>query len=456
MRSQAGVNASGDTVHCKALNTAILDLNLADDHALLISPDRALYVADLPALAVAGEVVAGKAIALCLTQPYALITALLACDGHAHTMLLLAPDLPPATVVSLAEQAGIDLIISDRSDIEGAVSWPLKGEGRALAADTDTRWLLTTSGTTGMPKMVEHARASVTRGVRASDAARGARWAMFYDPTRFAGTQVLAQALLSGGTLLVPDANMSVTDAVAWLVEQGCTHASATPSLWRRILMAPAAGGLSLKQITLGGEIADGAILMALAARYPQTRITHIYASTETGVGFSVQDGKPGFPASWLEQPAGDIRIAVRDEMLWLRPPGGIAPRASHAEQDDEGYICTRDLVQRDGERVLFLGRDDASLNVGGVKVQVEAVEQVVHDHPDVAQCCITARPSPIMGNLLTLSVVPRDPATDSVALKREIKVWCKERLPRPAQPATIKIVAEIAMSASGKLERKA
>jgi len=104
---------------------------------------------------------------------------------------------------------------------------------------------------------------------------------------------------------------------------------------------------------------------------------------------------------------------------------------------------------------VLFLGREDSTLNVGGVKIEAETVEAVVHAHPAVAQCHVTGRPSALMGTLLDLSVVPRDAGADVVALKREIAAWCRDRLPPAARPATVRIVAEIAMTAAGKLRRQ-
>ena len=457
MRAQAGVNNR----HGKALSTAISGLGLASDSPLIIGSEHSLCVRDVHSLAVSGEILAGRRVALCMTQPYELISAILACDGRVAAMLLLAPDLPAAHVAVLATQADIDLIISDRDDIDDAKPWQVVAGWEevdnvppALNGDADTRWLLTTSGTTGLPKMVEHDRASILRNVRASGSGKDARWAMLYDPSRFAGTQVLAQALLSGGVLLVPDPDMSLAASVAWLAEQGCTHISATPSLWRRILMAPASRDLPLRQITLGGEIADEAILTALAARFPDARITHIYASTETGTGFSVQDGKTGFPAEWLDKDMGDVALSQRDGVLWLRPPAGAATQGDHIQRDEQGYVCTCDAIELRGDRVYFLGREDASVNVGGVKVQIEAVEEVVHRHAQVAQCRISAKPNPIMGNLLSLSVVPRDAACDAAALRKDITVWCKQHLPRAAQPATIRIVDEIAVTAAGKVER--
>jgi acyl-coenzyme A synthetase/AMP-(fatty) acid ligase len=149
-----------------------------------------------------------------------------------------------------------------------------------------------------------------------------------------------------------------------------------------------------------------------------------------------------------------DARLSVRDGMLWLRPPGG-EQGAPHIVRDAAGYIRTGDRVAIESGRARFIGREDTTLNVGGIKVQVEAVEEIVHAHPAVAQCRITAKPSAMMGNLLTLSVVPRaevdiDPAT----LRQEIALWCKSRLPPPARPATIRIVQEIPVSSAGKTER--
>ncbi len=357
-------------------------------------------------------------------------------------------------------EAGISVLVSDRADIEEATildALHARGE-QGGDAIIDTEWLLTTSGTTGMPKLVRHQCASIFRAVRAERSSNGEhRWAMLYDPSRFAGTQVLAQAVLTGATLLTPKPGMTTGEIVDWLGEQGCTHISATPSLWRRMLMAPAALRLPLKQITLGGEIADDAILAALKARYPHARITHIYASTEAGTGFAVRDGKAGFPAIWLERGA-DIdgaRLSVRDGVLWLRPPGAAMSAAAHIVRDGEGFIRTGDRVSIEDGRVRFLGREDSTLNVGGVKVQVEAVEEIVHAHPAVAQCRITGKPSAMMGTLLTLSVVPRaDQPHDAAMLRQEIAQYCKAHLPPAARPATIRIVAEIPVSAAGKTER--
>lgn len=450
MRAQAGVTAP--------LAQAIAALDLPDDHVLIRSPDRDVSAGDVRLIAQMGVVLAGVGVALCIAEPFEMLRALLSLDGRVAALLLLSPDLPADTAQTVMREAGVERVVTERTDLPGAVTLDAVlaegGEGAPLA----TQWLLTTSGTTGTPKLVRHERATIFRAVKTPRAPTDAdRWAMLYDPSRFAGTQVMAQALLGGACLLTPRPGMTTGETVDWLVDQGCTHISATPSLWRRLLMAPSSMRLPLRQITLGGEIADDAILGALRARFPKARVTHIYASTEAGTGFAVRDGKAGFPADWLADGAeiDGARLSVRDGLLWLRPPGEARSTAAHIVRDDAGFIRTGDRVTIEDGRARFAGREDTTLNVGGIKVQVEAVEEIVHAHPAVAQCRITAKPSAMMGSLLTLSVVPRaEVVTDPAALRQEIALWCKSRLPPPARPATIRIVQELPLSIAGKTER--
>ena len=71
----------------------------------------------------------------------------------------------------------------------------------------------------------------------------------------------------------------------------------------------------------LSGEIADQAILDNLHAVYPQASIGHAYASTEAGVGFEVDDGLEGFPASYLGGPRNGVEMKIEDGSLRIRSP---------------------------------------------------------------------------------------------------------------------------------------
>ena len=441
---------------------------LAGRAVLLHDPDGTIGTDDLippaagPPLAAGPPPAAGPPLAadtvaaLCIDRPRAFVAALAALDGRVAGLLLLAPGLPRATIETLMARVGAGVVISDRADLAGLAVAAVPG-----GTDMATRWLMTTSGTTGTPKIVEHSLASLARSVRPpAGSAAPPRWGLLYDPSRFAGLQVVLQALLGGGVLLAPDRHAPLADQLRFLAAAGCTHLSATPTLWRKLSMLPEADALPLAQATLGGEIADAAVLRVLGSRYPAARVTQIYASTEAGVGFSVHDGQPGFPAAYLDSEQGGepggVALRVVDGCLWLRPPGPARPLPAHVEIDGEGFIRTGDLVERRGDRLAFLGRDSGAVNIGGTKVVPEDVEAIVNDHPQVLASRVSARPNPIMGSVLALEVAPRDAAADPALLRASVKAWCRDRLPREAQPATVKVVAAIEAAASGKLSRVA
>lgn len=432
-----------------ALRDRVAGLGRAVDAALVRAPTGVLTLDDVGPPAAAAH---GVVVAICCHSPARFVAELLALDGHAAGVLLLAPALPAPTIAALMGQAGATMLRTDRNDL-GELAFP---DVMSPAAAGPTQWLMTTSGTTGIPKIVRHTLESLTRSVRVMGPPLP-RWGLVYEPSRFAGLQVVLQALLGGGELIAPDPDGDVGARLRFLAQHGCTHLSATPTLWRKILMLPEAGLLAPQQVTLGGEIADAGILRALAARYPAARITHIYASTEAGVGFSVKDGLPGIPAQYVRDGIGGARLRVVDGELWIKPPGTppeASRRADHITIDAEGYLRTGDLVRDDGDRIYFLGRDSSTINIGGTKVHPEDVEAIVNEHPDVAASQVSSRPNPLVGALLTLTVAPRDPAIDAAAFKQSIKAWCRDRLPREAQPATIKIVESIAATAAGKLTR--
>ncbi|MFN9248991.1 MAG: AMP-binding protein [Planctomycetota bacterium] len=309
---------------------------------------------------------------------------------------------------------------------------------------TDTEWLIASSGTTGASKFVSHSCSSLCAPFKGRTAAGRLRWGMLYDPARFAGVQVLLQAILCGDILLAPRQNWGLPRKVEWFVQQSCNALSATPSLWRQILACPASRQLPLAQITLGGEICDAAILEALRKGFPAARITQIYAATEVGVVFSVHDGQPGFPALWLEAGTKNCKLRVApDDTLEVTRRGPL---------ENEDWLNTGDIVEQVGDRVYFKGRKSGLINIGGNKVYPEEVEAAVASVEGVESVLVCARTSSMMGSLLEAHIVPTGSATPNLA--ERVRLHCQEVLPRFKQPAFIKIVTELPTNANGKRVR--
>lgn len=386
-----------------------------------------------------------KVIALHFTDLATFSVALLAFDGWCRQLYLLADSAMPLPdeILHYPQQDGT---ASDNTAPTHLIT-------ASQSTATDTRWMLATSGTTGSPKWIGHTVASLTRAVKVNAAGPAQRWALCYQPSRFAGLQVVLQSLLSGAGMV--DCSRGDAQQRIALMQQGAVNAaSATPSLWRQLLMTGELSTLPLQQITLGGEIADQALLDSLAQQFPQARLLHIYASTEAGVGFAVADKQAGFPASWLHQGHSGLSFKIDSRQhLWLKPP--IQPDRSLTERlDQEGFIDTEDLVTVSGQRVVFLGRANGVINVGGNKVHPEQVEQVLLQHSAVVQARVYAKHSSVLGQLVVADVQAAADA-DLKTLKLQLIQHCMKSLARYQVPTQLNFVDNMATNASGKLSRQ-
>ncbi|MDR6983930.1 acyl-CoA synthetase (AMP-forming)/AMP-acid ligase II [Rheinheimera pacifica] len=375
-----------------------------------------------------------QAIALSYNDLNAFTCALLAFDGWCSALYLL-----PDNNLELPEQV---------------IRWPENTVSETAApVTTATLWHLATSGTTGTPKWIAHSFTSLSRAAKTSVQSAALRWALCYQPTRFAGLQVLLQSLLSGA-VITDCSSGDAQQRISLMQLLAITAISATPSLWRQLLMTGQLSTLPLQQITLGGEIADQSLLDTLAALFPASRLLHIYASTEAGVGFAVADKRAGFPASWLNQYHSNLFLKVdANQHLWLKPPQPTAPLLASAV-DSDGYLDSGDLVTIVQDRVVFLGRASGVINVGGNKVHPEQVEQVLLQHPVVRQAKVYAKASSVLGQLVIADIVI-DTGIDSKTVQMQLLLHCQQQLERYQLPTRLNIVSSIATNATGKLSRK-
>lgn len=410
----------------------------------------------------------GRRIALIFEDNFLLALTLLATDGVAARLAPVPSGLSPTEIVELTERVGAEFILTDRTDLPVSCASfyalpPMPSPGEPLCPVTPvqvvvTEWILTTSGTTRTPEPVTHTVASLTRTVR-RDPGKGITlvWGLLYDLNRFAGLQVFFQALLGGSLLVIPSREVPLERVVAGFCRAGVNALSATPTLWRKLLMTPGVEVLPLRRITLGGEIADRFVLDALKAGFPGASLTHIYASTEVGVGFSVSDGREGFPAAYLDggYPGVLLRIGA-DGVLEVKvsAPGARHLDGAREPNNADGFVSTGDVVRREGDRILFLGRESGAINVGGNKVRPEEIERVLLAHPEVAFAAAGAKRSGITGSLVVAEVVLRTPGPVPPVTASELRAWCVERLDRHKVPALIRLVERLDIGVSGKISR--
>jgi acyl-CoA synthetase (AMP-forming)/AMP-acid ligase II len=108
----------------------------------------------------------------------------------------------------------------------------------------------------------------------------------------------------------------------------------------------------------------------------------------------------------------------------------------------EDGWLPTGDLVEIEGDRIMFVGRTSDTINVGGVKVHPLPVEEVAGAVDGVELVQAYAHPSPVTGQIVALDVVLR-PGADQAKVKEGIRTACSVLSPA-AQPRRIHFVDEI------------
>ena len=418
------------------------------------------------------EELRGRSVLLAVQDPVRAALALLELDGVAARLVLCPADLGSAQLPAVARAAGSDAAVADGAGVVAGVEGIercvtvaadlLPGSG-GVTGSHDTEWILLTSGTSGVPKLVRHDLATLTHAL--ADARRGPQpivWGTFYDIRRYGGLQVLLRALL-GGSLVPADPGEAIPRFLERARAAGVTHISGTPSHWRNVLMSGATAAIAPQYVRLSGEIADQAVLDALRATYPQATVAHAFASTEAGVAFEVRDGRAGFPAALLEAPGAEVRLTVKDGTLRVHSRGNahgyLGEDAAAFPRGPDGAIDTGDFIEQRSGRCYFLGRRGGVINVGGLKVYPEEIEAVINAHPWVRMSLVRSRRSPITGAVVIADVVLADgkaargrPSPEE--LTRELLQGCRRSLAAYKVPATIRVVPGLEVSASGKLVR--
>lgn len=332
---------------------------------------------------------------------------------------------------------------------EGVV--PLDG---GVPVGPDAAVVITTSGSTGVPKGVELSATALLASARASvariGAAPGDTWLCVLPAGHISGIQVMIRALVCGTEAVhVP----FEVDLVLETARALRPHVSLVPTQLRRLLAA-GADLSTFGAILLGGAAAEPSLLAS--ARAAGGRVVTTYGMSETcggcvydgvpldGVDLRIESAEPGAP--------GRVLISGPTLLTTYRMPPGTeaAPDALTDDASERRWLRTNDLGRLDPQgRLHVLGRMDEVVNTGGHKVVPDQVNALVNEHPKVAESVVVGRPDPEWGERVCAVVVPTDP-TDPPCLE-ELRSHVRESLPSYAAPRELELRAALPMLASGK-----
>ncbi|MGZ7116211.1 MAG: AMP-binding protein [Methanobacterium sp.] len=151
----------------------------------------------------------------------------------------------------------------------------------------------------------------------------------------------------------------------------------------------------------------------------------------------------------------GEIVIKTRDK----KPIGLFDGYYLNPEKTKEvwydDYYHTGDTAWMDEDNYIwFVGRTDDMIKSSGYRIGPFEVESAVISHPSVLECAITGFPDPIRGQVVKATIVITDDYQPTEELKKEIQNHVKKVTAPYKYPRVIEFVDELPKTISGKIRR--
>lgn len=392
-------------------------------------------------------------VCLCTDDKATISAALIASLAGGPVMILPYADSVPV-LSELHRLTGFSYVVGDRlCDLpEGVqciipektgVAWP--GLEHHSPKGPDDKWaLLFTGGSTGTPKMwtktVRNLMAETLSIIDHYEVSARDRIVATVSPNHIYGllyavlTPLLSSAAVAEGTPSFPG------EIEQTIRSMNATILVSVPAHYRALHSHPfQVPNLRLAFSSAGMLAQEDATAFSNQTGVP---IAEIYGSTETGgIAARVRAlGETDF------KPYRPIRVMVSDEVLKV----DSAYLSPELERDADGYFAMGDrAVFRDNGRFALLGRADGVVKVGGRRVELEAIKEVLLSQPGVQDALVLALPVGTGRENQIVAVVAGQ--ANAAALKQGMT----SVLEPYARPKWIKVVPSIPMTAAGKYDRK-
>lgn len=343
----------------------------------------------------------------------------------------------------------------------------------ALAAD-DPFLIMYTSGTTGKPKgaVLTHGNLywNAMNNLLGLEITSTDRILTILPLFHIGGLGLFAlPGFLAGATVVIPD-GFTAEKALQIIEEERITIMMGVPTIFQLIRQSSRFADTdlsSLRWFYTGGApcplelyqffwernipFTQGFGTTETAPSVFLTPRTHMYAKPGT-VGKAVMFCEvKAVDTHGEEVPVGEIgELAVRGPHVfkeyWRRPE-------ATAESFHDGWFYTGDLIKIDEEGfVTIMGRKKEMIISGGENIYPLEVEQVLHEHPALADSVVVGVPDPHWGEV-PVAVVVRKEGTNCSG--QELHQYAQERLAKYKCPKMYHFVSALPTNATGKIDKR-
>ena len=345
---------------------------------------------------------------------------------------------------------------------------------------SDLFMLMSTSGTTGMPKGVPvPLKALLAFRVYMADAIDLRPTDKFWniaDPGWAYGLYyAVTGPLLLGHATTLYDGPFTVESTYRIIKTHGITNLAGAPTAYRLLIAAGAEAAADVKgqlrAVSSAGEPLNPEVIRWFAANLNVPIHDH-YGQTETGMvvnnhhglAHQVQPGSAGFPMR-------GHRMVVLDHDSHEMPPNMPGTLAVDIAQSplmwftgylnqstpaiDGGYYRTWDTVELSPDGYIsFVGRHDDVITSSGYRIGPFEVESALIEHPAVVEAAVVGKPDPDRTEIVKAFVILRDGVRPSDELAETLKLHVRTRLSAHAYPREIAFVEQLPKTPSGKIQR--
>jgi len=421
---------------------------------------------------------AGHVVMLSMSSGLQLLTQITALLLVGAAPLPLTPQIAPEALEHLIEMANPAAVVvsaerPDSSLYREAVLVPhkpfgLKGRSRLYVRPSARRsellydcLLLSTSGSTGMPKIVVHRVANTFMNARLhmeaieeqSGGSYSATLPAYYSFGLVAG---LLGALQMEKNVYFPEMPFYPGEWLKSCEHNDITLVSITPSLLKRLVSMNKPFPRSIRKITIGGDHADEKDVRKLQELY-RGEIYLTYGLSEAGPRVLTNKlGQEGAGLGYMGVPLRGVDTRIDGELdssgrligeLLIRTPTrmlGYLEGGQFHQDDFEGeWLRTGDIVCEEGDTGLqFMERRKNMLITGGEKLYPGIIRKALLAHPNVVEARVDCTADDRQGFVPTAVVQLRQGET--AAAVKELESWCKKRLRLAEIPRSFTIVPHL------------